>query len=83
MVKDRDGEGRVRREREDTVGARRHIVTSCGGRMSRASVSHSGRLENPKVVDLSLDLTVFEPWSSQTNDFKMCRSLAWRSALLG
>ena len=58
---------------------------SRGGRMSRASTSRSGRSGNPNVAGSNLDLAVFEPWSSETNDFKSdtCRSLSWYSALLG
>ena len=46
----------------------------------RASTSRSGRSGNPKVLGLNLDLAVFEPRSSQTNDFKTdtCHSLAWQ-----
>ena len=53
--------------------------------MSRGPTSHSGRSSNLKVTGLNLDLTAFEPWLRQTNDFKIdtCRSLAWRFALLG
>ena len=40
--------------------------TSQGGWMSRALASHSGRSGNPKVAGSNPDLTVFEPWSSQT-----------------
>ena len=42
--------------------------------MSRAYASRSGRSGNPKVAGSSLDLTVFKPWSSQTNDFKIDRA---------
>ena len=40
---------------------------------------------NPKIMGSNLDLTVFKPWLSQTNDVKIdtCHSIAWHSALLG
>ena len=43
------------------------------------------RSGNLQVAGSNPDLTVFEPWSSQTNDFKIdtCHFLAWLSALLG
>ena len=55
------------------------------GRMSRASVSSSGRSGNLKVLSSNLNLTVFKTCSSQTNDFKTdtCRFQAWCLALLG
>ena len=61
------------------------VRTSWGSRMSRPSGSCSGILGNMKVGGSSPDVPVFEPWSSQTNDFKFdtCRSLAWHSTLLG
>ena len=59
--------------------------TSRGSQMSRASTSRSERSRNLKVMGSNLDLAVFKPWSSQTNDFKIYtgRSLARCSALLG
>ena len=39
--------------------------------MSRASASHSGRLGNLKVTGSNPDHVVFQPWLSQTNDFKI------------
>ena len=53
-------------------------LTRQGGRMSRAPIFHCGRSGNLKVTDSNPDLAVFEPWSSQTNDFKVdtCHSLA-------
>ena len=41
------------------------------GLLSRASTSHSGGSGNPKLIGSDLDLAVFEPWSSQTHDFKI------------
>ena len=54
------------------------ILTRWDCRMNRASVFLLGRSGN-------LDLVGFEPWSIQSNDFKIdtCRFLARRSALLG
>ena len=48
----------------------------------RASVFHSGRSENPKVVGSNPALTFVNPG---TNDFKIdtYHSLAWRLTLLG
>ena len=61
------------------------IATSQGGQVSRAPVSYSGRLGNRKFVGSNPDLTVFQPWSSQTNHFKIdtFHSQAWCLALLG
>ena len=55
-----------------------YIMTRRDGRMSRASITHFGKLEDP-------DLAVFEPWSSQIDDFKTDtrRFLARCFALLG
>ena len=52
--------------------------------MSRASASHEIGEYEGQVMGSNPELTVFEPWSSQTKDFKIdaCRSLAWRLALL-
>ena len=53
--------------------------------MSGVPASRSGRSGNPKVMGSNLDLTVSEPWSSQSSDFKIdtCHSLAWCLVLLG
>ena len=53
--------------------------------MSRVSASHSGRLGNLKVAGSKLDLAVFKPLLSSTNDFKIDSScsLACCLALLG
>ena len=60
------------------------LRTCQGGQMSRVSTSHPGR-SGIQITGSNLDLTVFKPWSSQTDDFKIntCLSLAWCSALLG
>ena len=42
--------------------------TSRGGQMSRVATSRSGRSGNLKVSDSNLDITLFKPWSCETND---------------
>ena len=47
------------------------LITNRGGRMSRMSVSCTGRLGSPKPRELESGTCRFKPSSSKTNDFKI------------
>ena len=63
-----DGSSIVKvRHTADTGSSATNALTRWGGRMSRASASRFGQLQD-------LDHAVLKPWSSQTNDLKIDNS---------